>query len=308
MTREQLPRYYLHPEDGMFGKSSGRIDLPSVPATLARIIQITNSFDASADDVASVVMLDQALATKVLRIANSAFYGRRMKCESITQAVVTLGFTSIRNLAASASVVDALFPKQMFPGFSWQDMWVHSVTCAVSSETLHSRMPSASMANAEAAFIGGLLHDVGKLIFARALSDRFRQIVEICSATGREMHEAEIELLSMDHARVGGELAEEWGFSDKLHDAIAFHHAPQEAYQNEDIVLAVCGGNMLAKCISSSYIAGPQRVVPLEGVAYAVGIDPESMGEIVEEVRERMQECSEILACGNDMPASKVAA
>src|SRR5512133_1340035 len=110
----------------MFGRSSGKIDLPSVPATLARIIQITSSPEATADELAHVVMLDPSLSTKVLRIANSAYYGRRTKAETITDAVVTLGFGAVRNLAASASVVDALFPRQMFPGFGWQEMWIHS--------------------------------------------------------------------------------------------------------------------------------------------------------------------------------------
>jgi len=288
----------------MFGRSSGKIDLPSIPATLARIIQITNSVEASSDEVAAVVMLDQALATKVLRIANSAFYGRRMRCESISQAVVTLGFTSIRNLAASASVVDALFPKQMFPGFSWQDMWTHSVMCAVSSEAIYSRMSSYSPGNAEATFIGGLLHDVGKLIFARALPDRFRQIVDTCSKTGTPMYEAEMQMLSMDHAKVGGELAEEWGFSEKLRDAIAYHHAPQEAYQNEDLVLAVCAGNMLAKCIGTRYISGPGQELTLEAIAGVADIAPDGMDEVAETVRERMEECKEILACGDGMPSS----
>lgn len=291
----------------MFGRSSGRIDLPSVPATLARIIQITNSADSSADEVASVVMLDQSLATKVLRIANSAFYGRRMKCESISQAVISLGFTSIRNLAASASVVDALFPKQMFPGFSWEQMWVHSVTCAVSSETIYSRMQGAPRANAEATFIGGLLHDVGKLVLARALPERFRQIVEACSA-GVPMHEAERQLLSVDHARVGGELAEEWGFSEKLRDAIAFHHSPQEAYQNEELVQAVCAGNMLAKCIGSSYVHGHEDGATLDDVAAAAELREEEMPGLVEEVRVRLRECGEILDCGSQMPDARRAA
>lgn len=292
----------------MFGRSSGKIDLPSVPATLARIIQITNNVDSSSDEVAAVVMLDQALATKVLRIANSAFYGRRMRCESISQAIVSLGFTSIRNLAASASVVDALFPKQMFPGFSWQDMWTHSVMCAVSSEAIYSRMSTYSAASAEATFIGGLLHDVGKLILARALPDRFRQVVEVCCESGTAMCDAERELLSMDHAKVGGELAEEWGFSEKLRDAISYHHAPQEAYQNEDLVLAVCAGNMLSKCIGTNYIAGPGEDVTLEDVAGVAGVSTDTMDEIIELVQERMQECSEILACGEDMPSSRLAA
>ena len=171
----------------MFAHSSGRVDLPSVPATLARVIQVTNSPDATAEKLAGVVMLDQSLSTKVLRLANSAYMGRRNKAETITEAVLTLGFGSIRNLAASASVVDALFPKRMFFGFSWDDMWVHSVTCAVASDSIYTRMCGGRSGNSESAFIAGLLHDVGKLILARALPQRFMEVVDMCREYNRDM-------------------------------------------------------------------------------------------------------------------------
>ncbi len=86
-----------------------------MPATLARIIQVTNSPNATAGDVANIVMLDQSLSTKVLRLANSAYFCRLNKAETVTDAVVTLGFGSVRNMAASASVVNTLFPREMFP-------------------------------------------------------------------------------------------------------------------------------------------------------------------------------------------------
>jgi putative nucleotidyltransferase with HDIG domain len=290
----------------MFGRSSGKIDLPSVPATLARIIQITNSPDASADKVAGVVMLDQSLATKVLRIANSAFYGRRVKAETISEAVVTLGFSSIRNLAASASVVDALFPKQMFPGFSWQDMWVHSVNCAVASEVIHARMTRT--AGAEAAFVAGLLHDVGKLILARALPERFRQVVDACRECDLTMAQAERNLLSTDHAKIGGELAEGWQFPDRLRDAIDYHHSPADACENEDIARAVSAANLLAKRMSGNYITGVSVEISLTDVADEAGLQVDDMDFIVNAVGEKMHQCDEILSWSTSMPGAKAAA
>lgn len=290
----------------MFGRSSGKIDLPSVPATLARIIQITNSPDASAEKVAGVVMMDQSLATKVLRIANSAFYGRRVPTENISDAVVTLGFSSIRNLAASASVVDALFPKVMFPGFSWQDMWVHSVTCAVGSEVIYSRMTRSN--NVEAAFVAGLLHDVGKLILARALPERFRQIVESTREHNITMSHAERSILSTDHAKIGGELGHGWSFPDTLCDAIAYHHCPEDCGDNEDLARAVGAANLLSKRMARSYIIGGGIEVSLKDVADISGLLIGDMDFIVNTVRDRMRQCSEILAWSNDMPGAKYVA
>lgn len=289
----------------MFGRSSGKIDLPSMPATLARIIQITNSPDATAEDLAGVVMLDQSLSTKVLRLANSAYFGRRIKTETITEAVVTLGFASIRNLAASASIVDALFPKQMFPGFSWQDMWIHSVTCAVAAEAVHSCMGGRSRANSETAFVAGLLHDVGKLIIARALPHRFLQIVEACREYNFEMTRAENNILSTNHSKIGSDLAEQWDFPGKLSAGIAYHHCPEDACEHEDLARAVHAGNLLAKRLGKNYVTGVPVDIGLGDVAQAAGIDHRDVSMLVDQVRDKLRLCNEMLSWSNSMPGAE---
>ena len=287
----------------MFGRSSKRIDLPSMPATLARIIQVTNSPEATAEDVANIVMLDQSLSTKVLRLANSAYFCRMNKAETVTDAVVTLGFGSVKNLAASASVVDALFPHEMFPGFGWQEMWIHSVTCAVASEAVCRRMSGSS--NGESAFAAGLLHDIGKLILARTLPARFRQIVEAARDYNFSMVQAEKNLLSTDHAQIGGELAEQWSFPVNLCAGIAYHHTPEDAIEHEDTARAVAAGNLLAKRMSRHYIFGVSIEISLKDVADAAGLPCQGMDRVVDEVRARMQQCGEILAWSNSMPGAQ---
>lgn len=289
----------------MFGRSSGKIDLPSMPATLARIIQITNSPETTAEQVAHVVKLDQSLSTKVLRLANSAYYGRRMKAETVTDAVVTLGFSSVRNLAASASVIDALFPKRLFAGFSWQDMWVHSVTCAVAAESLYTRISRSSMGSNESAFVAGLLHDVGKLILARALPQRFLQVVDAVREYNFEMVRAETNLLSTNHAKIGGELADQWEFPTKLRDGVACHHDPDSSSEHADLARAVQAGNMLAKRMSRNYIQGVPVDYSLKEIADTAGLPVGEMDYIVTQVRDRLQQCSEIIAWGNSMPSAQ---
>ncbi len=290
----------------MFRRSGGKIDLPSVSPTLAHIIRITNSPDASADQVAEVVMLDQSLATKVLRIANSAFYARAVKAETITEAVVTLGFSSIRNLAASASVIDTLFPKQMFPGFDWQEMWNHSVTCAVGTEVIYSRM--SRNYGAEAAFVAGLLHDVGKLIIARALPHRFRQIIMDCAEYERPMATEEHAALSTNHAKIGGELAKNWQFPDILVDGILYHHNPEDSSKHESLARAVGAANMLAKRMSKSYLVGISQDISLEEIAEYCGLSVEEMDHITAATRRRLGQCGDILSWGDAMPKAKRAA
>jgi putative nucleotidyltransferase with HDIG domain len=292
----------------MFGRSSGKIDLPSMPSTLARIIQITNKQDSTAEQLSRVVMLDQSLSTKVLRLANSAFFGRRTKAETITEAVVTLGFASVRNLAASASVVDALFPKRLFIGFNWQDMWTHSVTCAVAAECIYTCAGRNSMENNESAFLAGLLHDIGKLIIARALPNRFMQIVEACRDYNFDMVRAENNYLSTNHSKIGYDLAQQWDFPERISAGIAYHHAPEDACEYEDLARAVQAADMLAKRLGRNYLVGVPIDISLGSIAEVVGLPVSDINFAVDQVRGKLQQCGELLSWADKMPSQKMAA
>lgn len=292
----------------MFGRSSGKVDLPSMPATLARIIEITNAKESTAEQLAAVVRLDQSLATKVLRLVNSAYVGRKTKVETITDAVVALGFGAVRNLAASASVIEALFPKRMFPGFNWQDMWIHSVTCAVASGVFYANTRGGSRNNSESAFVAGLLHDIGKLIIARALPGRFIQIVEAVREYDFEMVRAETNYLSTNHCVIGGDLADQWEFPTKLAAAIRFHHNPEEAGEHSDLARAVKAGNMLAKRLGRNYVVGVPVEISIAEIAECAGLRVSDMEFIVNDVRDGLRKSGEILAWGNSLPGAQRAA
>ncbi|MEN6356467.1 MAG: HDOD domain-containing protein [Armatimonadota bacterium] len=292
----------------MFGRSSRKIDLPSMPATLARIIQVTNTPDSTAEQLSKAVMFDQSLATKVLRLANSAYFGRRTKAETITEAVVTLGFASVRNLAASASVVEALFPKRLFVGFNWQDMWTHSVTCAVAAECIYGCVGMSSQESNESAFLAGLLHDIGKLIIARALPNRFMQIVEACREYNFEMVRAENNYLSTNHSKIGYDLAQQWDFPEKISAGIAYHHMPEDACEHEDLARVVQAANMLAKRLGRNYLVGVPIDISLSDIAEAAGMPIGDVSFVVDQVRDRMKQCGELLSWADRMPSQKQAA
>ncbi len=287
----------------MLFSSSGKVELPSMPATLSRIIQVTNSPDSTAEQLARVVRLDQSLSTKVLRLANSAFIGRIAKVGTIPDAIMTLGFGSIRNLAASASVVDALFPKRMFSGFSWKDMWTHSAICAVASQAIYGRANGPRGGDDETAFVAGLLHDVGKLVVARALPQRFMQVVVACTQYNFAMSKAENNILGVTHSSIGGDLAQQWGFPENLVAAIAYHHMPEDAGEHEDMARAVFAANLLAKRLGRSYLVGVTTDISLKDVADAAELSVDDIRIIVEYVRDDLSRCEEIISWGDKMPA-----
>lgn len=286
----------------MLSPSSVNIELPSMPFILSRIIQITRNPDTSAQDLANAVMIDQSLTSRLLRLANSAYFHRMQEVDTISSAILVLGFGYVRNLAASASVLEAMFPRRVFPGFDWQAMWLHSVTCAIASEEIYSYMSGFDRRKDETVFIAGLLHDIGKLVIACMLPLRFMAVVEGCRKCKEDMITVENNFLSSNHAEVGQYVTEQWGFPEKLVQAIACHHTPECATQYSDLARTVFAADMLAKRISAPCIPDLTANISLRDIAKVVEISPGSMSYIIEHVKQGLERSSEIISWGKNLP------
>ena len=142
-------------------------DLPTLPAVVAKVMKAVSNPMATAGDLNGIISTDQALTSKVLRLANSAYYGFPQEITNITQAVTILGFNTIRNLALSVSVHKMLFASREKELFSHRDFWKHSVATAVAAKMLANQTGYKSEENA---FTAGLMHDIGKNVFDQFLA------------------------------------------------------------------------------------------------------------------------------------------
>ena len=206
-------------------KVIGRIDsLPTLPTVVARINQLIDDPTASAGDINEVISHDLALSAKILKLVNSAFYGFPRRISSMTHAVVILGFNTVRNIALSAFVFDA-FDTRALP-FGHRNFWIHSVGVGVAADALAVR---AGMPLSDDAFVGGLLHDVGKVVMHQYLAADFAAVL---ARVGREditFLEAEIAEGRPGHAEVGALLMENWKLPERLVAILRYHHRPAEA-------------------------------------------------------------------------------
>lgn len=267
-------------------------DLPTLPDVVARVMQIVSNPLTTAEDLNQVISLDQALTFKVLRLANSAYYGFPKEITHITQAVMILGFNTIRNLALSVSVHKMLFADRDRGLFNYRDFWKHCVAVGVCARILARRLGYKSEENA---FTAGLLHDIGKSLLDRLDHAGFIGAIEASRERGAALWRMEQERLGVDHAAVGGRLAEIWNLPADLRQAIESQHRPAEGGAPDPLVAAVHAANQLCRGmgLGSDGDFGPTELDP--AVERLLALDAPAKQALAAEMEERLKEAEEFL-------------
>ncbi|MGB9885934.1 MAG: HDOD domain-containing protein [Moorellales bacterium] len=260
-------------------------DLPALPTVVNQVIRLTEDPDSTAADLNAVISRDQALTAKVLRLANSAYYGFPRRVATVTDAVVLLGFNTIRNLVLAASVSNVL--QREAPGYQLGrgDLWWHSLTSAMAARLLARKIRFRA---AEEAFVAGLLHDIGKLVLSQYVAETYAQILERVTRDGVPFMEAEQAILGFDHARAGGLVAEKWNLPEGLVEAIGCHHRPAAARKAPALAALAHTGDALALMLGAGLGAdGLMYPLDWDSVA-AVGLTEEKVEEVLDELADSL--------------------
>ena len=214
------------------------VTLPTLPTVVMQIHELVSDENSSAADVAGVIQTDVAIATKVLRLANSAYYGLRSKVSSVQHAIAMLGFNIIKNLAITATVFENFGEGESHPHFNQEAFWSHCVATGSVSRMLAERI-GLGRKEMEAAFICGLLHDVGKVVLGEHLHDRFKDALDMTAEMKIPLVQAEEELLEFTHGDVGALLADQWHLAPEIIASCQHHHAPLEADEAEQMMPSI---------------------------------------------------------------------
>ena len=200
--------------------------LPTLPSVVAQLLELTQDVDADAGTIARVIEADQALTARLLRIVNTSSFHFKTPITTVSRAVTVLGFKAVRCMALGMGVAKVLPKNGKNDAFPLHEFWKHALACAVCAEGLASRSPHGI--DKDEAFVAGLLHDIGKVVFVTCFGSEYANVVARAKENNLPLIEAERAALSTDHCNAGKWLCERWGLPKVFTDAVWLHHQPSE--------------------------------------------------------------------------------
>ena len=268
-------------------------DLPTLPTIASTVSRLATADDSTATDIADIIGNDQALAAKILKIANSAFYGLSNEVRTLRAAIVLLGFNSIKNIALAASIFDAFYGRGARGPFSREDLWIHCVGVGSTAKVIAARK---GIGSPEEFFLAGLMHDLGKVILDQFVREEFGRILRLSQEHGLLLYQAEEQVLHTTHAQVGMWLAERWQLPVYITQSMGYHHAPLECPDFPECAAAVHVADIVIRTIKIGN-GGDDRVPQLDEAAWGLlGMEAEEVRDVVTDTRAELKKASAFLA------------
>ena len=257
--------------------------LPAMPAVALELLQTLSGSDPDVDALASRIARDQAITARVLRVANSPFYGLQMRVGSIHDAIVVLGFSAVRSLVLTSAVVTTL-PAGKCAGFSADRFWRHVLGTAVAAQALARPLRRKP----ESLFIAGLLHDIGRLVMLSANPEGFARVIQIAAERDCHLVDVEAEIFGCDHTAVGAAIAQHWNFPAEIVEALAFHHNPAQTAPGS-LAAIIHYADGIAKALDLEGAENTQMARLQPAAIDALGLDWQTLTAVLAETHGRFE-------------------
>ncbi len=258
--------------------------LPAMPQIVLRILDDLADDNANVESLSEHIANDPAVVARLLAAANSASVSHGKQVTSVRQAMLMLGVKRVRNIVTSTAVIDR-YAKA--PGFDSQRLWRHSVGVAICAQHIAEQ----GGLNPDIAYIAGLLHDIGQLLLIAVDPGAYGEVIRLRAERDMEIFEAEREVLGLEHAAVGGELARIWQLPADVADAIADHQANDDCPPATEMGDAVHIAEVLSHALELGIEPGLNdviRVPALSELACArMGIDWDEFAEHFPQIEAR---------------------
>ena len=265
------------------------LELKSVPPVLQHVIALTNSSRSTLEEVVDAIRQDQALAVKVMKLANSSLYNAGKRTPSLSEALQRVGMAGVRNAVAAIMAIEH-FSETAASGLVPQRIWEHSLATAMLAQSL---APRTGLDNGDELFLAGLLHDIGRITLSATYPEAYQEAMALATERGIDLVQAEQEIFGLNHAKVSEEVLSHLRMPQSVAHIVGAHAQPVERLVHESKgardVLVIC----LADRIAHAMLIGDSGNAILQvfrDVSAALGVAPQTIAAVAYDTFERCTE------------------
>jgi putative nucleotidyltransferase with HDIG domain len=232
-------------------------DLPTIPAIVSKVVSLLDNQEADPNEIADLILSDQVLAARVIRIVNSPLYRIYNSISSVKRALLLIGFKSVREMILTCYFVDGF--KQKEQPFDMKMFWMHSFSVGAISRRIAKMVDYPDV---EKAYLVGIIHDIGKVFLGHYCKAEYGQMLNSIRNTSFTTYESEYEAFGTTHCEVGLCLAQRWNFPSEYCDVISNHHTSEKASEASLLTAIIaladfyCLSHGSADCIAQASIPG----------------------------------------------------
>ncbi len=258
-------------------------NIPPLPEIVNKILEEINDPNSSPIDFQKIILNDPALTIKVLRMANSAFYGYSRHIDTVSQAVIILGLNTLKSIVVAASAYTALSKSNSSYGLAHGDFYAHSVATAIGAKLIAKYI---GYKNNEKIFIAGLLHDIGKELLGSHIKNHIEKIIKMAETKNMSFDIAETQVIGFNHCDTGAELADQWNLPQLISDVNKYHHTPSACVSdNTDIVGIIHIADIISYSITPKFGIDGKLYKPLKGIFHKYKIDKNTRDQLIQNIR-----------------------
>jgi putative nucleotidyltransferase with HDIG domain len=240
-------------KEDLLGKATALKVIPTVSGVVDRVMGIISDNDSSFNDLTDVIKYDQAISSKIISIANSAYYSRGVKIFSLQRAMITIGFEEVKKIVMCLVFMNDILKRLKLKPQDLVDLWKHSAYVACAARILSKKM---LVEDPQKVFTIALLHDIGKTVLYMSV-ENYQAILNEARSKGKSLDVVEKERFGIDHQDIGYAIGVKWRFPEEFLQAIHYHHDPRTREPHDAMVRLVRAAD--------SFVTSPNKDLGPEG-------------------------------------------
>ncbi|MCL5991599.1 MAG: HDOD domain-containing protein [Bacteroidetes bacterium] len=252
-------------------------DFPTLPTIYTSLLEVLSNSRSTVQDVADIILNDQSSTLKILKLVNSVFYGLQSRVDTISQAIFYIGFSEIKNIVLTLSVIDVFSNTKSLTYFNLVDFWKHSIAVGIVSRKIAKLI---GIKNTENYFLAGIVHDIGKLFFINTFSEEYNKVVKYALDNKLIIWEAENKIYGFNHMDIGEMLADKWQLPATINHAIKYHHSKDIGSGTPETTLCVHIADIIARIMELGNPGDNLVYPPSQEVWEILNIPPDTFAKM----------------------------